>query len=238
MMCEKWYFDQRVSRPAPGNTHYFPIVLILLLCAGFPLFAQSPDTILSQTSFTPQEKEAISAVFRRAQDDALPTVLLENRLREGIAKHVSPAAVVQVLTRDAGLLKEAREILKVSPTGRQVLNDTASWARAANLLGGGQSAKEVGFLVEQVKGNPQAFRPAGALYAALRDWGLSVSEAQLLVSAVTASPLPPEEYEQIPAVLISGQRQRIQVDEMIRRMEVALPRAKSVAALRRQVLNP
>jgi hypothetical protein len=67
--------------------------------------------LLEKGRFTPAQSQAVLALLDRGGRQDLPVSMLVNRIREGIARHAEPKAVVGVIEDRLGQLERADEIL-------------------------------------------------------------------------------------------------------------------------------
>ena len=217
-----------------------PLRLILalagLLTAAL-LPAQSLEAALARGRFSSEQQNALVEQFREAESQGIPVSLLLPRLEEGIAKKVPAARLQEALRRQASLLLEARTLLLETPGGEALLADPASWARTANLLSGALPAEEVRRLAGYCARRPADYRQATSLYLSLVEWGLDRGRAQELLGALLDSKLPGESLPVVMELLVEGRRQRLDPEELVRRLLLHLPQAASIEELRRRTLR-
>lgn len=221
-----------------GVTRRTAALAVFLLAAVLPLRAQSLESVLSRSRFSPEVQGEISRQFREAGRHGIPVELLLPRLEEGIAKKVTAGRLLAALEREQDLLLQARGLLLGLDGGERLLEDRASWERAANLLAGGYSAGEVAELARTGLSRAEDFRPAASLYVSLRGWGLSSGQALELVRGLLASPISGERFPGIMEILIEGRRLRLPPETLIRRLVEQLPEARTIEELRRKCLQP
>jgi hypothetical protein len=201
------------------------------------LFADGMEDALDRADYPPAQERAIRAVFERADQRDVPSQLLLPRLQQGIAKSVSAPRVAQALEHDLRALLHARDAVLQTPAGDAIVDDTASWARAANLLDAGRSTEELRNLAGVCAERPEAFRPATSLYVSAVDWGLEESAALGLVEAAVDSSLPASDLPGITRLLVEGRRARIRPDRLVQRMVATLPHVDSLSELRNRTLE-
>jgi hypothetical protein len=221
-----------------GVTRRTAALAVFLLLAILPLRAQSLEGVLSRSRYSPQVQAEISGEFREAEKQGIPLELLLPRLEEGIAKKVSSGRLLAALQREQDLLLQARGLLLGLDGGSRLLEDQASWARAANLLAGGYSAGEVAELARSSLSRAEDFRPATSLYVSLRGWGLASGQALELVRGLLASSISGERFPGIMEILIEGRRLRIAPETLVRRLLEQLPEARTIEELRQRCLQP
>jgi hypothetical protein len=211
-------------------------LLVGVLCAAFltialPVFPQSVESALARSGYTAVQKESIAAFFREVEDAGIPSEMLLPKLEEGIAKGVPAPRVLRALEREAENLVETRALLLGSAAGERLLEDPASWARAANLLAVGVSEGEIEELVALCGGRCAGFRPASYLYVALREWGLDMEPALDLIGSLLASSIAADEYMGVMDLLAGGRRRRIPPEELIQRIRDNVKEASSIKEL-------
>jgi hypothetical protein len=113
--------------------------LAVLTCGiawGRPSFDESSlRGLLAAHGFAPAETRAVIATLERAEAAGLPTSVLENRLREGLARHAHPADVRRVLDRRLGDLAAADGLARrASGRGIPVRDRQGSLTRLADSL--------------------------------------------------------------------------------------------------------
>lgn len=221
---------------SPPRLLLIPLLLGGLLAAAW-LPAQSLEAALARGRFSPEQRGALEGLFREAESQGIPVLLLLPRLEEGIAKKVPAPRLQEALRLQAGLLREARALLAQTPGGDALLADPASWARTANLLSGVLPTDEVRLLAGDCALRPADFRPATSLYLSLVEWGLDRGRARELLQALLASRLPGQGFPVVMEVLVEGRRQRLAPEELVRRLLLQLPQAASTEELKRRILR-
>ena len=221
-----------------GVTRRAAALAIFLLAAVLPLGAQSLESVLSRSRYSPEVKAEVSREFRDAENQGIPVELLLPRLEEGIAKKVNAGRLLAALEREQGLLLQARGLLTGLDGGARLLEDQASWARAANLLSAGYGSGEVEELARASLSRLGDFRPAASLYVSLRGWGLPSSQALDLLRGLLASPIRGERFPGIMEILIEGRRLRLPPEILIRRLLAQLPETGTIEELRQKSLQP
>ena len=194
--------------------------------------------MLTRSRYSPEVQAEVSRLFREAERQGIPDGLLLPRLEEGIAKKVNAERLLAALEREQDLLLQARDLLTGLDGGERLLEDQASWARAANLLAAGYGTVEVGGLARASLSRPGDFRPAASLYVSLRGWGLSAGQALELVRGLLASPISGERFPGIMEIFIEGRRLRLAPEILIRRLLEQLPDARTIEELRQKCLQP
>jgi hypothetical protein len=221
-----------------GETLRAAALAVFLLAAVLPLGAQSLESVLSHSRYSPEVQAEVRRQFREAERQGIPVELLLPRLEEGIAKKVNAGRLLVALEREQDLLLQARGLLTELDGGARLLEDQASWARAANLLAAGYSAVEVEGLARASLSRAGDFRPAASLYVSLRGWGLSSSQALELVRGLLASPISGERFPGIMEIFIEGRRLRLPPEILVRRLLEQLPEARTIEELRQRCLQP
>lgn len=211
---------------------------VFLLAALLPLNAQSLESVLSRSRYSPEVRGEVGRLFQEAGQRGIPVEMLLPRLEEGIAKKVPAARLLAVLEREQELLLQARSLLSGLDGGEKLVRDRASWARAANLLAAGYAGDEVAELARASLNRTEDFRPAASLYVSLRGWGLLAGPALELVRGLLASPISGERFPGIMELFIEGRRLRLQPETLIQRLLEQLPQARTIEELRRMCLQP
>ena len=229
----------RAALPSSHSPHIlFPaLMLLLLLLQPTELRADSVSRALNRADYARTDREAIEAVFDKAEAANVPSELLLPRLQQGIAKSIPAARVRRALDEDLRQLLHARELVQSTEAGAAIVEETAAWARAANLLDSGRTEEELRNLATVSSERPEAFRPASTLYVSIVDWGLDEPTALALVEAAVDSALPASEFAGITELLVRGRRARIRPEQLVQRLIANLPHAQSLAELRDMTLE-
>jgi len=206
------------------------LVSLLLLCAGTQLLFAGPSDVLSDSTYSPDDRARLLAVFEEAERDELPTDALLERLVEGLSKNVSADRMEQALRTDIGYLLRARELLAASDS-EDILEMAPAWERAANLLRSGWTDDTLVALATACRTRPESFREASILVISLEDWGVDQLTALTLTRAAVDR-LDPHDFPEVAALLATAQRRRIPLSQAATIIEEGLAEGRSIRQLR------
>ena len=210
------------------------VCAILLLTAHAPsVTADELSNTLAQAGFTAAEQSEFTRLFSEAASDGLPTDVLLPRLQEGIAKNVPFDGLLPALEAYVTQLRHARAVLASVQDARAVLHDTASWARAANLLTAGYSEDSLRRIAAACAVKPEAFRPATSLFVSLVEWGLAREAALDLTQAAVLSSVDPGEYADLARILSDASRAREDPDDAAGRIADHLRSGRTIRQIDR-----
>lgn len=202
----------------------------LFFLSGALAPAQSLDSVLADTSFTPDEQTQIETVFDLAREAGVPDELLLPRLTEGIAKRVPADRLADALEGEVSSLLEVR-LLLAEVEAEELLEDAMNWARTAILLKADVEESAVQVLASAAIEHHQNYRPASTLMMSLIDWGLDHQRAAALAGATVSSQIDPDQYPVVLDVLIRGRLRRVDLDEMVEALLETLPTVASTREL-------
>ncbi len=104
--------------------------------------------LLLAHGFSPAQAASVVLALERAESRQLPVSALENRLCEGLARHATPATILQVLDdRQAGLVRADEVARRGSSQGVGLRDRTSSLVRLADAFSMGVPPAEVQVLV-------------------------------------------------------------------------------------------
>jgi hypothetical protein len=187
-----------------------------LLCAVFaaPARAQpgeSPDDVralLDKGRFTPQQSQAAVAMLDRAERRALPTAALTNRIREGIARHVEPKAILDVVQdRLADLERADDAVRECAQRGIAVRDRERSLLRLADAFTLGVKPGDVAVLIPAAaagRGDLETVAHAAEVVGRLGRKGFTAGDTREIVAAAIAAAWTPERLDGIVGLLLEA----------------------------------
>ena len=233
----------RTGKPR-GDLRGFPRPAFLCMCLlavlFFPVRVNADDfsQALRKSPYTEQQRNSLGMLFAEAVEKNIPQELLVPRLEEGIAKKVPYPRLVRALRDELNRLEQARDILLGVEAGRVLAADVASWARTANLLALGVTAREIRYLAGASIGRWGDYRDATVLFVSLIDWGIDREAALALAGAALESPLEGGSFVGIMDLLVTGRRLRLDPERLARIMVRELPSVRDIEDLEERVLAP
>jgi hypothetical protein len=204
-----------------------------VLAPGTLAGADELQEALDRGRFTQREVSALTELIRAAERDGVPGAMLAPRIEEAVSKRVPFVRLMDALHHDVMLLNEARAILTSIEGGSVIVSDPASWSRAANMLAAGYGEESLVVIGEACVPEPDAFRPATALFASVVDWGLEVDPALELTVAAVHSELRTDDFPEIGQLLSDSARARLPATEAADRIAAHLDDGRTIRQIER-----
>ncbi len=181
-----------------------------LAWAGPAADASALRGLLVAGGFSAAQTQAALAALERAEARGLPASVLENRMREGLARHAEPAAILGVLADRLSDLEKAQALSRrCSEAGIAVRDRERSLTRLADSLSMGVTPGDVtSVLPDAVRGKRdlEAVSRAAEVMGRLDRQGFPAQETRDVMGAALAAGWTREQMDALAGAFVEGRR--------------------------------
>jgi len=196
-----------------GCRAWLAVIAALALTTGTAWGRPSFDAgalrrLLSAQGFTRAQSDAVLATMARAEERGLSAVVLESRVREGLARHAPPEAIQRVLDRRLHDLAAAEDLMqRAGREGLAVRDRPGSRSRLADSFSMGVAPDDVARVLPAARG-------------ATRDLD-SVSRAAEVMGRLARQGAPPADTRDVLGAALASGWTRDQMDGLVGVFDVA-----------------
>jgi len=173
--------------------------------------------LLDGRRFTPQQTQSLLVLLERADRRGLPVSALTNRVREGIARHAEPRAILGVVEDRLGQLEKADDVLRLCTRENVAVRDRERvLATLADAFAQGVTTEDAAELVAaaaRVKGDVEAVARGAEILGQLQRKGFAARDARAVVAEAIAQGWSTERMEDIVGLFLEADALRLSPED-------------------------